>query len=434
MQYKCLTEYNELIDNPEEDYLLTSVPESPVIEETYFRYDFNNGFRIQFTSFECEYFIIIRDLYSKYVYYKEQICPEQETVYTYIKKYRIDYEVLLFKVSHNVPEVYPFKVIQYDLTNKNVLMYVSGSEEKCGLGDTIASLQSVAKFHDVYPNTNIYVVTSYPEVDEILKICCPWMNILSYYEAKEMNIFYATYQHGCFFSDINKHHNPIDYRQQSLIDFGYNVLNVKNDCIEKAYLKFNVENEIKRQKPYVCIGVRASCVSKEWIPNEHEFERLIDFLECLGYDVIFIDINKNHHMNNLISSKNPDKGIHMEGKISLIERLRLLQGCDCFVGVSSGLSWLAWACDVPVVMISGFTNPITEFKTPYRVINYVKCNSCWNDMTIDNYNAYGCPRKKGAFNNEFMECSFSITSDMVIQTILKIDKVKERYDMLFNKK
>jgi autotransporter strand-loop-strand O-heptosyltransferase len=44
------------------------------------------------------------------------------------------------------------------------------------------------------------------------------------------------------------------------------------------------------------------------------------------------------------------------------------------VGLSSGLSWLAWAAGTPVVMIAGFTHPTNEFATPYRVINYHACN------------------------------------------------------------
>ena len=31
-------------------------------------------------------------------------------------------------------------------------------------------------------------------------------------------------------------------------------------------------------------------------------------------------------------------------------------------------------------MISGFTHPTNEFATPYRVINWHACNSCWNDV------------------------------------------------------
>jgi hypothetical protein len=31
------------------------------------------------------------------------------------------------------------------------------------------------------------------------------------------------------------------------------------------------------------------------------------------------------------------------------------------------------------IKISGFTQPRNEHVTPYRVINYHTCNSCWND-------------------------------------------------------
>ncbi len=70
-----------------------------------------------------------------------------------------------------------------------------------------------------------------------------------------------------------------------------------------------------------------------------------------------------------------------------------------FIGLSSGLSWLAWAAGAPVVMISGFTHPINEFPTPYRVINWHVCNSCWNDDTTDFNNQdradfLWCPRHK----------------------------------------
>ena len=89
MQYKCFNEHNEIVDNIEDDYLINSIPEIPIIEDTYFRYDFNNGFRIQFINCEHEYFLIVRDLYTKYVYYNGNISPDKDTIYSYIKKYRI---------------------------------------------------------------------------------------------------------------------------------------------------------------------------------------------------------------------------------------------------------------------------------------------------------------------------------------------------------
>jgi autotransporter strand-loop-strand O-heptosyltransferase len=67
-------------------------------------------------------------------------------------------------------------------------------------------------------------------------------------------------------------------------------------------------------------------------------------------------------------------------------------------------------------MISGFSNPISEFKNPYRVFNSNVCNSCWNDVTITGHCSSGwsfCPRNKN------FECSSEITPEMVIE---KIDK------------
>ena len=57
-------------------------------------------------------------------------------------------------------------------------------------------------------------------------------------------------------------------------------------------------------------------------------------------------------------------------------RARWIKHGEFFVGLSSGLSWLASATGTPVVMISGFAHPTNEFDTPYRIINYHACNSC----------------------------------------------------------
>jgi ADP-heptose:LPS heptosyltransferase len=44
-----------------------------------------------------------------------------------------------------------------------------------------------------------------------------------------------------------------------------------------------------------------------------------------------------------------------------LERTRWLIHAEFFVGLSGGLSWLAWAVGVPVVMISGWNDPQYRF-------------------------------------------------------------------------
>ena len=72
-------------------------------------------------------------------------------------------------------------------------------------------------------------------------------------------------------------------------------------------------------------------------------------------------------VNGVFGNTIPYGAEDFTGDRSLQERVDLISGAAFFVGLASGLSWLAWGAGVPVVMIVGFTAPGTEFHTPYRV-------------------------------------------------------------------
>ena len=71
-------------------------------------------------------------------------------------------------------------------------------------------------------------------------------------------------------------------------------------------------------------------------------------------------------------------------------------------------------------MISGFTHPTNEFATPFRVINYHACNSCWNDVRVrfDHKDFLWCPRHKDTPRQ--FECTRLITVDQVKAVIAKV--------------
>jgi autotransporter strand-loop-strand O-heptosyltransferase len=114
------------------------------------------------------------------------------------------------------------------------------------------------------------------------------------------------------------------------------------------------------------------------------------------------------------------------GDRPLAERARWLRHAAAFVGLSSGLSWLAWAAGAPVVLISGFTHPTNEFATPYRVINWHSCNSCWNDVRhrFDHKDYLWCPRH--ASTPRQFECTRLITAAQVIATLDRIPGLNQR--------
>ena len=71
-------------------------------------------------------------------------------------------------------------------------------------------------------------------------------------------------------------------------------------------------------------------------------------------------------------------------------------------------------------MISGFSHPSTEFRTPYRVINFHACNSCFNDTTIefDTHDFTWCPRRVD--KPQPFQCTAVITPEFVMRVVDKL--------------
>lgn len=84
-----------------------------------------------------------------------------------------------------------------------------------------------------------------------------------------------------------------------------------------------------------------------------------------------------------------------------------------FVGISSGLSWFAWALGKEVIMISGFTDPYVEFQDKAVFVNnHQKCHGCWGRRTFDKADWNWCPDWKATSRQH--ECSKSIQAAQVI--------------------
>ena len=167
---------------------------------------------------------------------------------------------------------------------------------------------------------------------------------------------------------------------------------------------------------YVCISVQSTTQCKYW-NNPQGWDKVIDYLNSKGYKVVCID---KHEVfgNSSFTNRIPSGAINKTGDFDLQERITDLYNCEFFIGLGSGLSWLAWAVGKPVVLVSGFSNEETEFYTPYRVINKNVCNSCWNREKFDAGNWNWCPEHEGT-ERQF-ECSKQISFEMVKEQIDKL--------------
>ena len=179
----------------------------------------------------------------------------------------------------------------------------------------------------------------------------------------------------------------------------------------------NLPNVEKKKK--VGIGFHSTAQAKYW-NNKSGWQEVVDYLNNLGYECMIYSKEGDGYMNNFYP-----KGVSVFKGGNLQEVINDLSTCEFFVGLGSGLSWLAWACKLPVVLISGFSEKWAETKLDtYRVINEDVCHGCFNWDRLDAGDWNWCPKYKRT-NRQF-ECSKQITSEMVINEINNIMNKEEK--------
>jgi autotransporter strand-loop-strand O-heptosyltransferase len=243
----------------------------------------------------------------------------------------------------------------------------------------------------------------------------PRITFLTHDEVKPER-YYATYSMGLFFDDKDNVFQPCDFRHVGLHRTAGYILGV--DPTEMPPRISFGDGRRPIAEPYVCIAVQSTTQCKYW-NNPNGWREIVAFLKQAGYRVICID-QRPTHGTGLIWNHIPNGAEDETGERPLHERACWLKHAEFFVGLSSGLSWLAWAAGTPVVLISGFTHPTNEFETPYRVINYHACNSCWNDVRqrFDHKDFLWCPRHKDTARQ--FECTRLITAEHVKAVIKTI--------------
>ena len=384
---------------PQKPYMLFEA--GPVVQESDIagiKFDFNYGARV--TVPQGEYRVKFVDRGTCLTVYD---AAASGVMVTSSKKYFVDFRIEVYEKD---------KLIfahDLDLKGKKVLLkFPTGI-----LGDVLAWFPYAELFRQKHGCQLYCVVAS--DMAELFQPSYPDIHFLKP-EAK-LEGFYASYYMGIFFPCDDRLHQPGDFRVRGLHKNAGMILGLDNGSEpEEAMVKLVPKNK-KRQikEPYVCIAAQASSQAKYW-NNGRGWINVVKYLKERGYRVLCIDREDVYGMNsrfNLI----PYGAEDFTGQKPLQERIDLLYHADFFIGMSSGLSWLANGIGKPIVLISGFTLPLNEFPTPYRVINYHVCNGCWNDTRVvfDHKDFEWCPRLKGT-DRQF-ECSRYITPEAVNKVI-----------------
>lgn len=183
--------------------------------------------------------------------------------------------------------------------------------------------------------------------------------------------------------------------------------------MEYVELKPNLLQYNHKKKKKVSIAIHSTAQCKYW-NNPNGWQEVVDYLRKKDYEVVLLSKEEDGYMGN----RNPIGATqHPPGDIKKV--IKVIQESELFIGLSSGLSWLSWACNVPTILVSGFTDDDLEPKNGvYRVINKNVCHGCWSKHDFNPGDWNWCPEHKGT-NRQF-ECSKEITSEMVIEQINKI--------------
>ena len=264
--------------------------------------------------------------------------------------------------------------------------------DSSSLGDTIAWIPYALEFKvkhkcDVIVSTfkNFLFEEAYPELEFVE----PGTNVHAY----------AMYKLGWFYNSNKEPELPNTIPLQQTAT---NILGLPYEEIKPRIVNSRVCLSLKQ----VSIATNSTAGCKFWT-REH-WQEVINYLHGEGYKVINTSLEKNPFDNcqGLLDT-------------SMTNTMTTIYNSRFFIGLSSGLSWLAWALNTPVIMISNFTDKHHEFEC-HRPVNTNVCHGCWNDpqYKFDKGDWDWCPVHKGT-DRQF-ECQKSVTPNMVIEEIKKL--------------
>jgi autotransporter strand-loop-strand O-heptosyltransferase len=364
------------------------------------RFDYNEGCRIGAPEGEAPWRIRLSDIETGNVLYETTIKAGRVAS---AKRYFV---AIRIEVSQNDVSVFKH---DYSAKDRDVLIQFPVGT----LGDTVGWLPYAVKFRERHQCRLTCAMSE--KLIPLFRDGYPDIEFLTQEEVKPER-YYATYGLGLFFDDKANVLQPCDFRHVGLHKTAGYILGVDPSEVRP---RISIPNGDSRPmaEPYVCIGVQATTQAKKW-NNPDGWLEIVRFLKEAGYRVVCIDQRRTHGQG-LAWTQIPN-GAEDRSGLSLQECARLLRHAEFFVGLSSGLSWLAWAAGAKVVLISGFSHPTTEFETPYRVINYHTCNSCWNDpaLRFDHKDFLWCPRHAGTPRQ--FECTRLITVEHVKHVLQRL--------------
>ena len=263
--------------------------------------------------------------------------------------------------------------------------------DSASLGDNIAWIPYVLEFkkkHDCHVIVSTFKNFLFKDVYPELEFVEPGNSVPN---------IYAQYKIGWFY---NPDKEPAIPNTVNLQECATNILGID---YQEIIPRISYEPRNKFDSKIVTIATNSTAGCKFW--TREGWQEVVTHLVNNGYRVV-----------NVSKEKNPFEGAEQIEDTSMQNTMDYINSSEFFIGLSSGLSWLAWAMGKQVVMISNFTNEDHEFSC-IRIDNKDVCHGCWNNpnFVFDKGDWNWCPIHKGT-DRQF-ECHLSIKAADVINKL-----------------
>ena len=233
-------------------------------------------------------------------------------------------------------------------SNKRIFIHFDSKS----IGDTLAWFPYVEEFRkkhncEVICSTfhNNWFKSQYPEIQFVPP-------------GTSSQDLYASYGIGWYYDDYDVRSivHPNDFHSQPLQKTATDILGLDYTEISPK-LKSLPISPIKEK--YVTLSVQSTCQAKYW-NHPTGWEQVVKHLQSKGYKVAIVDKHRTFGIEGFMNTS-PQADYHFHEK-SLDEVMSVISGAEFHVGVGSGLSWVAWALDIPTILVSSFSKPFCEFS------------------------------------------------------------------------
>lgn len=293
------------------------------------------------------------------------------------------------------------ETVQYDAAGQRVYI----SFESKALGDTFAWLPYVEEFRKKH-NCTVICSTFH---NELFEKTYPEIEFIE--PGSRVNNVYAVYRLGWFNKDghFDSDRNPRDFKLGPLQRTATDILG-----LEYSEIKPLISYPARKLTKKVGLGIHSTAQAKYW-NNPTGWQQVTDWLIKNGYEPVIISREEDGYMGN----PNPVGAVQLvPGPLESV--IHELSECRAFIGISSGLTWLAWATNTPTIQISGFTEPFNEPDNGIIKLSAPTgaCAGCANRERFDPGDWNWCPDQKGTARQ--FECSKLISADQVIAKLKEI--------------